>query len=288
MDEDGRLVVFELKRGTLSREAVAQIIDYASDLEAMDLADLASHISDRSGEHGIEAIEDFQEWYSQDFGGLERLIPLRMFLVGLGADDRTRRMVDFLANNSGLDVSLLTYHGFAYDGKTLLAKQVDVGGTSEPDHHPKRRRRSVAEFREELARRIEDLGVRELFDAVRLMFRENWPESRESPGSNGLNIQLAEVYRKRYARIDAWSEARVGLVFFPNAKLLCLDAFRQPVEQIRYSTWPRDREPLEDPGTEIQFHLNVEAWETHRERLYSLTKAMYEAWERRDQGSDSE
>ena len=162
-------------------------------------------------------------------------------------------MVDFLANNSGLDVSLLTYHGFAYDGKTLLAKQVDVGGTSEPDHHPKRRRRSVAEFREELARRIEDLGVRELFDAVRLMFRENWPESRESPGSNGLNIQLAEVYRKRYARIDAWSEARVGLVFFPNAKALCLDAFRQPVEQIRYSTWPRDREPLEDPGTEIQF-----------------------------------
>ena len=90
VDEDGRLVVFELKRGTLSREAVAQVIDYASYLEAMDLADLASHISDRSGEHGIEAIEDFQEWYSQDFGGLERLIPLRMFLVGLGADDRTR------------------------------------------------------------------------------------------------------------------------------------------------------------------------------------------------------
>ena len=90
VDEDGKLVVLELKRGTLSRESVAQVIDYASYLEAMDLADLASHISDRSGEHGIEAIEDFQEWYSQDFGGLERLIPLRMFLVGLGADDRTR------------------------------------------------------------------------------------------------------------------------------------------------------------------------------------------------------
>ena len=29
VDEDGRLVVFELKRGTLSRDAVAQIIDYA-------------------------------------------------------------------------------------------------------------------------------------------------------------------------------------------------------------------------------------------------------------------
>ena len=34
VDEDGRLVVFELKRGTLSRDAVAQIIDYASDLDS--------------------------------------------------------------------------------------------------------------------------------------------------------------------------------------------------------------------------------------------------------------
>ena len=162
-------------------------------------------------------------------------------------------MVDFLANNSGLDVSLLTYHGFAYDGKTLLAKQVDVGGTSEPDHHPKRRRRSVAEFREELARRIEDLGVRELFDAVRLMFRENWPESRESPGSNGLNIQLAEVYRKRYARIDAWSEARVGLVFFPNAKSLCLgcvqaacraDSLQYLAPRSRAAGRPRNGDPV--------------------------------------------
>ena len=37
VDEDGRLVVFELKRGTLTRDAVAQAIDYASflaDLEA--------------------------------------------------------------------------------------------------------------------------------------------------------------------------------------------------------------------------------------------------------------
>ena len=135
VDEDGKLVVFELKRGTLSRDSVAQVIDYASYLEAMDLADLASHISDRSGEHGIEAIEDFQEWYSQYPGGLEGLRPLRMFLVGLGVDDRTERMVSFLANNSGMDISLLTFHGFSYDGKTLLAKQVEVEGTGDTSPH---------------------------------------------------------------------------------------------------------------------------------------------------------
>ena len=45
VDSDGRLVVFELKRGALLRDAVAQIIDYASDLDGMELDRLAEHIS---------------------------------------------------------------------------------------------------------------------------------------------------------------------------------------------------------------------------------------------------
>ena len=88
VDSDGKLVVFELKRGKLLREAVAQIIDYASDLDSLDLDALADRISERSGAHDIDKIENFQEWYnSEGFGELESLKPLRMFLVGLGADD---------------------------------------------------------------------------------------------------------------------------------------------------------------------------------------------------------
>ena len=129
VDGDGRLVVFELKRGTLSREAVAQVIDYASDLDDMDLGALADHISERSGAHDIEEIEDFQEWYvNRGFDDLDSLKPLRMFMVGLGADDRTERMVRFLAVNSSMDISLLTFHSFDYDGKIILAKHVEVEG----------------------------------------------------------------------------------------------------------------------------------------------------------------
>ena len=128
VDSDGKLAVFELKRGTLSRDAVAQIIDYASDLDRMELGALAEHISERSGEHGITKIDDFEEWHNQQFPGqgLATLKPPRMFLVGLGADDTTERMVGFLANNSNMDISLLTFHGFVHNGKTLLAKQVQV------------------------------------------------------------------------------------------------------------------------------------------------------------------
>ena len=285
VDSDGRLAVFELKRGTLSRDAVAQVIDYASDLDRMELGALAEHISERSGEHGIAKIEDFEEWYGQEFGdqGLEAMRPLRLFLVGLGADDRTERMVTFLASNSGMDISLLTFHGFTYDGKTFLAKQVHVEGVAEAEPRPARRYVSVAEKRARLDRRIEESGMSTLFGAMRDMFSENWPRSSVSPGVYGLTVQLQ---RRSHARIGVWKGGG-GIVFFPRAKALCLDKFREPVEQIRFDTWPRDRDPLEDANTEIHFKWTSEEWETHKERLNALTRAVYEAWLTRHSDGDS-
>ena len=69
VDGDGRLVVFELKRGTLTRDDVAQGIDYPSYLNEMELDDLSDHISERSGENGIKKIEDFQGQGDNDAGG---------------------------------------------------------------------------------------------------------------------------------------------------------------------------------------------------------------------------
>ena len=102
VDEDGRLVVFELKRGTLSRDAVAQIIDYASDLDTKTDVALAEHIAANSGVGGIEQIEDFEEWYGENTEGqsLDSLRPLRLVLIGLGVDDRTERMGAFPISRS--------------------------------------------------------------------------------------------------------------------------------------------------------------------------------------------
>ena len=285
VDEDGRLVVFELKRGTLSRDAVAQIIDYASDLDSKSDVELAEHIATHSGAGSIENIDDFEEWYGEntEAQSLDSLRPLRLFLIGLGADDRTERMVRFLADNSGMDISLLTFHGFAYNDKTFLARQVEVEAAADSGQRRARRYVTTAERRERLARRVEDSGVSEIFGTARDMFREDWPRSSTSPGVYGLSIQLQ---RRSYARIDIW-KGGVGIVFFSRAKALCLDQFRQPVEEFRYETWPRDRDPLEDAGTEIHFKFTAEEWETHKNRLGELTRAVYQAWESSGQEESS-
>ena len=276
VDEDGRLVIFELKRGTLTRDAVAQIIDYTSYLDAMGLEGLGQHIANSSGKHGIEKIENFQEWYDGgNYGDLEGLLPPRMYLVGLGVDNRTERMVDFLANNGKLDISLLTFQGFQHEGKTLLAKQVKVGS------NPEDARPTSEELRKELIQRADRYGIRGLYDDVRRMLKDNWHSSKEfprSPRNLGFNVRMRPTAGKRrraYARVDP-EPGRVRLVFFRRAIDLCIDEFGQAVGCIPYETWPKDRGPLDSTTPEIQFLVTPEDWEVHKSMLTKLTQAIYE------------
>ena len=126
IDAAGRLVVFELKKGTLTRDAVAQVLDYASDLAALDAVRFGALIEKYSGRLGVGAIEDFADWYRQEHLG-ESEFPIdrpRMVLVGLGVDDRARRVVNFLAE-SQVDIQLMTFHAFREDGKLFLARQIE-------------------------------------------------------------------------------------------------------------------------------------------------------------------
>ena len=285
VDKDGKLVIFELKRGTLSRDAVAQIIDYASDLDAMVLDTLASHISERSGKNGIEKIEDFQEWYGRDFGELEGLRPLRMCLVGLGADDTTERMVTFLAKSSNIDISLIAFHGFEYDGKVLLAKHVHVERTADPDPHSARRYPSASERKERLERRVEELGVAELFADARTKFEENWRSCRLYIGltSTGFNLpERTETGSKMasYARIDT-VPGKIRMVFYGRTVDLCPDEFEQTKQTIPSET-SRDLGHTESTHDDLIFPLDTTGWDTHKERLTALMQAVYQAWESRD------
>ena len=66
--------MFELKRGTLLREAVAQVIDYASDLDSRSEVELAEHIATRFRCYGV----------SQNY-----LTPLReMFMAKFGTESQ--------------------------------------------------------------------------------------------------------------------------------------------------------------------------------------------------------
>ncbi len=114
VDESGRLVLFELKRGVLRRDAVAQALDYISDLVAGGVERIAELVEQSSGRLGVERIDDFQEWYEDRFPGSEGVLASqpKVSLVGLGVDSQALRIVDY-------------FHAFDSEGTTFLARQVE-------------------------------------------------------------------------------------------------------------------------------------------------------------------
>jgi hypothetical protein len=188
VDGDGQLVVFELKRGTLTREAVAQIIDYASYLSELDPEELSSHISERSGKNGIEKIDNFLTWYQEQFAkSLSRPQKPRLILVGLGADDTTRRIVSFLAE-SDIDISLITFHAFDEAGRILLARQLEVEAKPLPGAS------SITKIGnlEALQERIVNLRVGGFYNDMARFFQDHLA-AYQWPNQTGYSYYLPEL-----------------------------------------------------------------------------------------------
>lgn len=193
VDADGRLVVFELKRGSVTREALVQCIDYASALNVMDLDKLAEHIAEHSGAHGIEKREDFKGWYEREAKANEfgnELLPPRLVLVGLGVDPSAERMARFLQAGE-IDISVLTFYGFQHGGETLLARQVEVEHDSQSSSG-RRRYKSNAEKRQELADNLSERGLSDLFESIRQALAKALPSSSQRTGSETVSFILRQ------------------------------------------------------------------------------------------------
>lgn len=277
VDSDGRLVVFELKRGTLTRDAVAQIIDYGSYLSELDPEELSKHISERSGKLGIEKIEDFLGWYQEQFArSLSGAQRPRLVLVGLGADDRARRMVSFLAD-SELDISLITFHAFVEEGRILLARQVEVEARPSTGAPSVTKRGNLAKLRERVAR----LGVEEFYYEMARFFQRQL-SAYQWPNPGGYSYYLPEL-------TESGSESnRVFVSLYLNdARHGEVQVRVHPRAMEAASEWLVSEDVLyegmrvrADGGAEIWIS-SAEAWETAVPFFQELCEAIVAGWKKR-------
>ena len=220
VDQNGRLTVFELKRGTLTRDAVAQSLDYASDLEAYEFERLARLVHEYSGRLGIDKIEDFQDWYSQEYpSSTDALAETpRIVLVGLGADDRARRIVQFLAEE-----------GYRYSTPDLLripARRSSYSWHASPwDRTSGPYQESTVAVAtkegnlEALRGRAREFGLLELLEQVRT-FVEKGLDAYCWPGKTAYSFSLQEVTAE--GRLSARSYATLYVMQTPTPGLsLC-------------------------------------------------------------------
>ncbi len=273
VDEDGRLVVFELKREKLTREAVTQCVDYASALHVRTREQLAALIAEHSGSGGVEEIDDFEEWYLERFGEseLSGLLPPRLVLVGLGVDTRAERMARFLADG-GIDISVLTFFGFEHSGETLLARQVEV--EREEAVPPGRRSgQSRTEKRQALQERLAERGMTNLFDEIADTLRRALPGSFQNTTSWGLGFRLRFGERRR-TFCHLWVQEEVGarVQWYASPEHYDADALDALGEEAERLGWLPGRSG---------FALDIggdEQWQHVREGLTGFVTTALESW----------
>ena len=282
VDSGGRLVVFELKRGTLYRDALAQVIDYASYLNTMDFDRLYKQIEEHSGKLGTQKIEDFDGWYSEIHPSKnpeESLKPPRMVLVGLGVDDPTERMVEYLSSN-GTNISLLTFYGFIQEGTTLLARHVEVSEAINPQ---------LTDPIKEFERYAVELGVSDLLrTAISLIgevfrYEYRWA-SVKLRNRKRMNFSIgSQAYL--FLAIDPTERGIINVGFHPVAVDLALEAFDQLNNEKKGEPFSKIGPGFAKKTEQVDYAVSLsikslEEWNAHKDKLKKLTEAVYEAYQK--------
>ena len=294
VDSEGRLVVFELKRGTLTRDAVAQALDYASWLDLLEDAELWKRIAENSGRRGIVEIKNFEEWFNKNdnWSSPESLRPVKVVLVGLGADESAQRMAGWLAGK-GVEIDLLTFLGYRCGERLLLARRLESGDEAQKrEKRDRAARATVRENREEMDKRrtqalyekLDEYKMRDWWDSVFPVLARNFKCDPKAGLAitfhTGKKLTLpGGIVANATHKIEIAGPGEVRIIFFPAVVDLCLDEFNSLEEAVGF----QQQTPINAPRTEKvaeqwSCRLNESRWREHKDSIAELVRLVDDRW----------
>lgn len=121
LDDEGDVVIVELKRGRTPRDVTAQTIDYASWVRNISNEDIH-----RIAAQFFKSTEALEVEYRSKFGtDLPEVLndSHRMLIVGTGLDSATERIIEYLSDAYGVDINAITFGYFrGPDDSELVAR----------------------------------------------------------------------------------------------------------------------------------------------------------------------
>ena len=127
MDIEGNLTIVELKRDKTPRDVIAQILEYASDVQQMTVDDLEEVVSKHTRHSGLADVvvclqEENPEYEDTDLDKVKERVReclqgkrLQLLVVSYDVDDRIRRVTDLLRETYGMRIYSVAFDYFVGD-----------------------------------------------------------------------------------------------------------------------------------------------------------------------------
>jgi len=138
IDKSGNLVVIELKRDKLPREALAQAIDYASDIATWSL----ERIGEICVKYTTKSLEDFMSdiFTEADIENVNINESQRILLVGFGLESSLERMVEWLTERYEVSINAVILHyAKTSRGDEILSKTSIISEEVEQERSQRRK-----------------------------------------------------------------------------------------------------------------------------------------------------
>lgn len=125
IDNNGNLVIIELKRDKLAREVLAQVIDYASDMATWDIERISEICTAYTGNNLEDSLNAYFENIEVDDLTINQT--QRLLLVGFSIEERLNRMIEWLSTNFDLAINaIILNYVKTSNGAELLSRTVII------------------------------------------------------------------------------------------------------------------------------------------------------------------
>lgn len=119
LDEQGDIVILELKRDKTPREIVAQLLDYASWVKELSNERITEIANNYLKEKTLE--QAFKEKFGSNLPEILNENH-RMLIVASELDPSSNRIIEYLSDTYGVEINAVTFQYFQGEGKEYLAR----------------------------------------------------------------------------------------------------------------------------------------------------------------------
>lgn len=252
IDQSGNIVIIELKRDRLPREALAQAVDYASDIASWDLERLNEVCLKFNG----QSLEDFlnENITEVDIEDIPLNKNQRMLLVGFSIEESLQRMIEWLSNNYGVSINAIVLKYIkTNNNEELLAKTVIIPEEVEKERSKKGYIISISD-------EPGNYEPEELKELLIDYLSENRPTPRRIRETllplclQKTTVTREAIKKELMARQEASDEGKAGLILTTISREIGIkkrDYLRQILRYERPNPWEKENYRLLEKYKEL-------------------------------------